>query len=520
MTRLSFYHRIIIGTLIIWVSLAILNFTGLRRIQRIQEDGQRAYWDHCTIAGQIAKVEQSLAELSYRLLNGAVADGRASEGLLDAVAAAQSSVQNLSLRLPEVPDPPSTAITPGKLNQKWSAIQELIREGASGASDSVSVSGDAVAWTAGVRAALNELIREVRDLNTSYLLRMKRDQETAKESIERGWGLLYGLTFGTIILGLVVAVIVAISFARPIYRLAKQANMAVGEDRRQKRQLTHPVDGLRESLDSLVTELSEVKREFEKSQGRTRQSERLAVAGRVAVSLIHEIEKPVAAVKLLLEAGSQSPDFSRSDFQRGLRDIERIESFFEEYLEFSDAQKPRFALVNTNEVVEDALQLVAGESEQRNIKTELEFGEVPPILGDDSMLQEALVNVLLNSLEAMTNGGTLSLTTRLSLAGGPAPFNDTEGIEIFVTDTGPGFPAELVERAFEPFYSTKPKGTGMGLTIVKRIVDLHGGRVRLLNREGGGAIISLFLPLPSPKQHEALDRLEAELEPEEMPDSA
>ena len=89
-----------------------------------------------------------------------------------------------------------------------------------------------------------------------------------------------------------------------------------------------------------------------------------------------------------------------------------------------------------------------------------------------------------------------------------------------MTDTGPGFPAELVERAFEPFYSTKPKGTGMGLTIVKRIVDLHGGRVRLLNREGGGAIISLFLPLPSPKQHEALDRLEAELEPEEMPDSA
>jgi len=274
MTRLSLYHRIIIGTLVVWVSLTILNFTGLRRIQRLQEDGQRAYWDHATIAGQTAKVEQSLAELSYRLLNGAAADGGDPKGLLDAVAGAQSNVQNLSLRLPEVPAPPSTTITPGELNQKWSAVQDLIREGTSGASDSGSGSEGSGAWTARVRVALNELIGEVRDLNTSYLLRMKKGQETAKESIERGWGILYGLTLSTIVLGLVVAVIVAISFARPIYRLAKQANMAVGEDRRQKRQLTHPVDGLRESLDSLLTELSEVKREFEKSQGRTRQSPR------------------------------------------------------------------------------------------------------------------------------------------------------------------------------------------------------------------------------------------------------
>jgi signal transduction histidine kinase len=172
--------------------------------------------------------------------------------------------------------------------------------------------------------------------------------------------------------------------------------------------------------------------------------------------------------------------------------------------------------VDVNAIVNDAFQFIAGECEQRKVTVERELGDSPHIMGDETMLREAFVNIMLNALEAMSSGGTLSITTRLALAGGPPP-SDTEGVEIFFSDEGPGFSERDIERIFEPFYSTKPQGSGMGMTIVKRAVDLHGGRVRLLNREEGGAIVIIFLPLPTPAQQAALERLEAQLTPRRLP---
>jgi signal transduction histidine kinase len=249
------------------------------------------------------------------------------------------------------------------------------------------------------------------------------------------------------------------------------------------------------------------------------QSERLAVVGRVAASLTHEITRPLATVKFLLETGSQSQDVASADYQRALRDVERIETLLEEFLDFAGAHKPRFALVDVNAIVSDALQFIAGECEQRKMAVEREMGDCPHILGDETMLREAFVNIMLNALEAMSSGGTLSITTRLTLAGGPPP-SDAEGVEVFFSDEGPGFSERDLERIFEPFYSTKPKGTGMGMTIVKRAVDLHGGSLRLLNREEGGAIVITFLPLPTPEQQQVLERLEAQLTPRRLPSIA
>jgi signal transduction histidine kinase len=366
---------------------------------------------------------------------------------------------------------------------------------------------------------VRDLSKSLRDLNLHYLALLQSEQRVAADALAGSWAFLYGMAVAMLLPGLAIGILIARRFARPVTDLAKQANEAIEESIRPELDLLHPVDTLRSSVKALQDRISALKTELEQGRDRMAQSERLAVVGRVAASLTHEITRPLATVKFLLETGSQSQDVAPADYQRALRDVERIETLLEEFLDFAGAHKPRFALVDVNAIVSDALQFIAGECEQRKMAVEREMGDCPHILGDETMLREAVVNIMLNALEAMSSGGTLSITTRLTLAGGPPP-SDAEGVEVFFSDEGPGFSERDLERIFEPFYSTKPKGTGMGMTIVKRAVDLHGGSLRLLNREEGGAIVITFLPLPTPEQQQVLERLEAQLTPRRLPSIA
>lgn len=519
MIRLSLYHRLILGTFFVWGTILILNTVGLWRVRDLQEQGLSAYRAHSAIAARLAALEQSLGDLQYQLTRDPASLGRKEREVLQlATDGVERSLASLVLSLQDDSPRPGNLLPPEVLTEKWPPLQQRT-EARLEAVAGDDTGPDAESWLAETRTMAGKLARAARDMNLQYLGELSRDQATARRVLGWAWSLLYVMTGTTLLVGLVVAAVVARRFAKPLSDLAKIATGPVEEEKQVDQEILHPVDSLRASVNALLDDLAEVRAEFEDSRGRVEQSERLAVAGRVAASLPHEIEKPLAAIKLLLEAGTQSPDVSRHDFQRGLRDIERIEQFLEEFLEFTGAQKPRFALVDVNSVVKDALQFVAGECEQRKVATEVEFGDFPHVMGDEAMLQETLVNVLLNALEAMPNGGALSITTRLSLTGGPPPHSETEGVEIFVSDEGPGFAEDELDKIFEPFYSSKPKGTGMGLTITKRVVEQHGGRVRLLNREESGAIVSIFLPVPTAEQQEALERLEAGLTPRDLPSS-
>jgi len=108
---------------------------------------------------------------------------------------------------------------------------------------------------------------------------------------------------------------------------------------------------------------------------------------------------------------------------------------------------------------------------------------------DEAQMQQVLVNLIKNAMQAMTKGGTLSLATGES----------SEGVWVSVTDTGCGIPDEQLKHIFEPFYTTKKKGTGLGLMIVQRIIRTHNGRIELDSRAGRGTMFRLWLPLHEPK---------------------
>jgi signal transduction histidine kinase len=150
---------------------------------------------------------------------------------------------------------------------------------------------------------------------------------------------------------------------------------------------------------------------------------------------------------------------------------------------------PDFQPVDINAEIQDVLGMFREELAERGIVKEVDLSkEVPEIAGDPDQLRQVIWNLLSNAVQAMGEGGKLMLVTR------PASEDEGDGVVFLVGDTGGGIPHDVVHNIFNPFFTTKAKGTGLGLPIVHSIVQNHGGAIQLDNREGVGVTFSIFLP--------------------------
>jgi signal transduction histidine kinase len=174
-------------------------------------------------------------------------------------------------------------------------------------------------------------------------------------------------------------------------------------------------------------------------------------------------------------------------------EIHRLDYIVTQFLHALRPTPPQLKPASLNEVVEKTLELLRPELSNRGltIKTKLE-PHLPLAPLDTTQMQQVLVNLVKNAMQAMTKGGTLTLRTS----------EGSEGVWMSVADTGGGIPQEQINRIFEPFFTTKKKGSGLGLMIVQRIVRAHGGRIELESDVGRGTIFRIWLPL-----HERKPRL-------------
>ncbi len=167
-------------------------------------------------------------------------------------------------------------------------------------------------------------------------------------------------------------------------------------------------------------------------------------------------------------------------------EIDRLHNIITQFLQAIRPTRPQMQRISLNEVVAATLDLMRPEIDNRGVRLETHLDpDLPKAPLDAAQIKQALVNLTKNALQAMTVGGTLSLTTR------PAP----DGVWLDVADTGGGIPKDIVSRIFEPFYTTKKRGTGLGLMIVQRIVREHNGRIELESHTGQGAAFHLWFPL-------------------------
>ncbi len=224
-----------------------------------------------------------------------------------------------------------------------------------------------------------------------------------------------------------------------------------------------------------------------------RRMETLAVAGRLATSFAHEVGTPLNIIsgraEYLLDR-LPPDDPSRHDLSAIVAQIDRISGIIAGLLDTVRPQKAALAPVQLSEVFDRIVPLMAHAARRRDVALEADtVAELTPLLADANQLQQVLINLILNAIEASAAGGRVEVTARGEDRDG------RPGVTIAVTDTGPGVPAELRTAVFTPFFTTKPRGegTGLGLAICRDIVRDHGGTIEVADHAGGASFV-VWLP--------------------------
>jgi signal transduction histidine kinase len=233
-------------------------------------------------------------------------------------------------------------------------------------------------------------------------------------------------------------------------------------------------------------------------------SEHLAVLGRLASGVAHEIRTPLSSLKLYLQ--SVQEDFSVSpelgeDYDVAMRQVERIESTINHFLIFARPRDPVFASIDFARLVNDSIAIVRPRANQQNVRlTSTIAADVPEVHGDMRQLCDALVNLLVNALDELSLGGDLAVRVMPDGVKMSDNENATRWARIDVVDNGPGIQPSNLEILFEPFFTTKASGSGLGLPIVQGTVQRHNGIIRISTTPGSGTTFTILLPAATHKQ--------------------
>ena len=222
-----------------------------------------------------------------------------------------------------------------------------------------------------------------------------------------------------------------------------------------------------------------------------RESESLVHIGQLTTSLAHEIRNPLSSVKMNIQILLKNVAFDGNDKRRMeimSTEISRLEKILAEMLDFAKPLRLYLEPTSINDVIESCLDIMDVKIKEKNIAVKKKYSKrIPRVTLDRDKLEQAIINVLLNSVEALPAGGGIGILTRKETSNGSS-------IRVEITDNGPGITEEDLLYVFDPFFSNKKKGTGLGLSNAKKIIEAHGGKVSLTARQGQGIHFCLTIP--------------------------
>jgi signal transduction histidine kinase len=240
-------------------------------------------------------------------------------------------------------------------------------------------------------------------------------------------------------------------------------------------------------LVGLGTFFARMQASLARADAAVQRAETLAAMGRMAAGIAHEIRNPLGIIKATaarLKKLYDDPAAPDEKFDYIGDEVERLNAIVTGYLHFARDEPPLLERLDLVPLVERSLRLMGPELDAPGVRVGLEAPPEVRVRGDAQRLQQVIMNVVLNAIQAMPQGGRLDV--RLDAADGKA--------HLVFEDSGPGLSRTARERIFEPFFTTKEKGSGLGLTVARRIVEQHGGRIALGDAAGGGARVDIELP--------------------------
>jgi len=238
-------------------------------------------------------------------------------------------------------------------------------------------------------------------------------------------------------------------------------------------------------------------------EAQLRRSDRLAALGTMAAGLAHEIKNPLTSLRTftgLVSRKFEDPRFRETFHKVVPRELERINGIVEHLLQLARPARLRFEPVRLSVLLERILDLYANQIEANEITIVREYArDLPAVQADSEHLYQALVNLVANALEAMGTGGRLTLRAGWSdewdAVAPPPRVSVKRPAKVEIEDTGVGILASEADKVFNPFFTTKGQGTGLGLALAHKIVEEHGGTITFRSAPGRGTIFSVLLPL-------------------------
>lgn len=300
-----------------------------------------------------------------------------------------------------------------------------------------------------------------------------------------------------LVLAIILAVVVMISrsISYPIRQLANaslqvsKGDLSASVEARSKDELGYLAEQFNSMVRSMKESQGSLKSAYEKllhTQKLLAQSEKLAAVGQLVASIVHEIRNPLSSIKMnlsILETKCNKEGAISEHFQIAKSQTERLESMLTDLLNYSKPISVELQPIAVKDLVDSALQDVQTDSE---IVVDLQ-DPVAVIQVDFEKMQQVLLNVLLNATQALPSHGSIEIRSRT------VDFEGIQSLQLSIHDNGPGISKETLDQVFEPFFTTRKQGTGLGLPNAKRIIEAHGGDIEIRSEIGKGTEVIIML---------------------------
>jgi len=313
----------------------------------------------------------------------------------------------------------------------------------------------------------------------------------------RNWIILFAFAL-LVLISVVISVLVVILVKRPTKKLIKtmteveKGNLSARVTVKSRDELGM----LSESFNSMISSLEQLGTELQvQHEQQIQQAEKMASIGELASSIAHEIKNPLAGISAAIQVLSKelTLDATHSEVVTEITaQLERMNKNIKDLLSFARPVEPKFVKGDLNDVINRAKFFVKQQAEKQNICIEERLEtNIPKVLIDPEQMQQVFLNVMLNAVQAMPEGGSLSIASIVSDNTG----NNHQKVEVHFTDTGTGISLQQLNKIFNPFFTTKHRGTGLGLSISRTIVEKHDGELTVESEPGRGTNITVALPI-------------------------